>query len=114
LVYRAVDGFDECNKGQPRRIIFFHDGLLEGEYEGVGKDEIEDIKGAIDDIWHDKKLDVGKLELTFIVIERHHVRFFPRSKDEADRSGNCHAGFIANTNGVSNPALLSVSGPVAV
>ncbi|KAJ8580446.1 hypothetical protein M405DRAFT_938749, partial [Rhizopogon salebrosus TDB-379] len=95
LVYRAVDKFGNRNKGPPKRIIFFRDGLSEGEYAGVSNEEIEDIKGAIDDIWRDKRLNMGKPELTFIVVgKRHHVRFFPRNRDEADKSGNCPAGFV--------------------
>ncbi|KAJ8581687.1 stem cell self-renewal protein Piwi [Rhizopogon salebrosus TDB-379] len=105
LVYRAVDEFGNRNKGPPKRIVFFRDGLSEGEYAGVGNEEIEDIKGAIDDIWRDKRLNMGKPEITFIVVgKRHHVRFFPRNRDEADKSGNCPAGFVAD-HGVGNPAV---------
>jgi hypothetical protein len=28
-----------------QRIIFFHDGLSEDEYTGVGKEETEDVEG---------------------------------------------------------------------
>jgi hypothetical protein len=42
---RAVDEFGNHNKGPPKRIIFFRDGLPEGEYAGVSNEEIEDIKG---------------------------------------------------------------------
>jgi hypothetical protein len=42
---RAVDKFGNRNKGPPKWIVFFRDGLSEGEYAGVGKEEIEDIKG---------------------------------------------------------------------
>jgi hypothetical protein len=42
---RAVDEFGNRNKGPPKRIVFFRDGLSEGEYAGVGNEEIEDIKG---------------------------------------------------------------------
>ncbi|KAG1858414.1 Piwi domain-containing protein [Suillus subalutaceus] len=105
LVYRAIYEFGERNRQAPVRIIFFRDGLSEGEYALTGKEEIEDITGAIDDIWRDKHLKDGKPELTFIVVgKRHHVRFFPKNKNEADRSGNCPAGFVADQ-GVGNPAV---------
>ena len=33
------------NKASPRRIVFFRDDLPEGEYTGIGKEELGDIKG---------------------------------------------------------------------
>ncbi|KAG1736714.1 Piwi domain-containing protein [Suillus lakei] len=106
LVYRAIDEFGERNRIAPTRIIFFRDGLSEGEYAIVGKEEIEDITGAIDDMWRKKNLKSGKPELTFIVVgKRHHVRFFPKNRNEGDsKSGNCPAGFVADQ-GVGNPAV---------
>ncbi|KAG1738666.1 uncharacterized protein EDB91DRAFT_1082696 [Suillus paluster] len=51
--------------------------------------------------------EVGKPELTFIVIgKQHHVRFFPKNRGKADRSGNCPTGFIADK-GVGNPAVCN-------
>ncbi|KAG0691605.1 hypothetical protein DFH29DRAFT_763937, partial [Suillus ampliporus] len=57
---------------------------------------------AINDIWSKKHLKGPKPELTFIVVgKRHHVRFFLKNRNEADKSGNCPAGFVANQ-GVGN------------
>ncbi|KIK45842.1 hypothetical protein CY34DRAFT_22361 [Suillus luteus UH-Slu-Lm8-n1] len=105
MVYRAIGEFGDRNKIAPVRIVFFRDGLSEGEYEITGKEEIGDIMGAIDDIWRDRNLKSAKPELTFIVVgKRHHVRFFPKNKNDGDRSGNCPAGFVADQ-GVGNPAV---------
>lgn len=105
LVYRAIHEFGERNKIAPTRIIFFRDGLSEGEYAITGQEEIQDIMGAVDDIWRDKNVKGTKPELTFIVVgKRHHVRFFPKSRNDADKSGNCPAGFVADQ-GVGNPAV---------
>jgi hypothetical protein len=41
---RAVYEFGECNKLPLKTIVFFCDGLSEGEYAGVGNEDIEDIK----------------------------------------------------------------------
>ncbi|KAG1726419.1 uncharacterized protein EDB91DRAFT_1086776 [Suillus paluster] len=74
-----------------------------------GKEEIKDITGAIDDIWCNKS---SKSELTFIVVgKRHHVRFFLKNRNEADKSRNCSAGFITDQ-GVDNPAVGMASHPV--
>ncbi|KAG2158147.1 Piwi-domain-containing protein [Suillus bovinus] len=105
LVYRAIYEFGERNRAAPVRIIFFRDGLSEGEYALTGKEEIEDITGAIDDVWRDKGVKGPKPELTFIVVgKRHHVRFFPKNRSDGDKSGNCPAGFVADQ-GVGNPAV---------
>ncbi|KAG2061216.1 Piwi-domain-containing protein [Suillus hirtellus] len=105
LVYRAIFEFGERNRAAPIRIIFFRDGLSEGEYALTGQEEIEDITGAIDDIWRDKGIKGAKPEITFIVVgKRHHVRFFPRNTNDGDKSGNCPAGFVADQ-GVGNPAV---------
>jgi eukaryotic translation initiation factor 2C len=48
------------------------------------------------------KLNI-KPTITLIVVgKRHHVRFFPRSQNEGDRSGNCIAGTVVDTD-VINP-----------
>ena len=44
-----------------------------------------------------------KPTITLIVVnKRHHVRFFPRIEDEGDRSGNCVAGTVVDSD-VVNP-----------
>ncbi|KAG1882854.1 uncharacterized protein F5891DRAFT_1203766 [Suillus fuscotomentosus] len=79
------------------QIIFFRDGLSDGRYAIMGKEEIEDITGAIDDIWQNKNLKTG-IKTNFLIVvskwqvfnpfypcasliiyhilSRHHVRFF--------------------------------------
>ena len=37
-----------------------------------------------------------------VVGKRHHVRFFPKNQQDADRSGNCPAGTVVDTE-VVNP-----------
>jgi len=99
LVKRAIVGFGL----PPHRIVFFRDGLSEGEYAKVAEKEINDIKAAIDELWNEKSAKQPKPTLTFIVVgKRHHVRFFPQKEQDADRSGNCPAGFVADQ-GIGNP-----------
>lgn len=52
-----------------------------------------------------KKLELNPPpKITVIVVgKRHHVRFFPMSASEADRSGNCPAGTVVDRD-VTNPA----------
>ncbi|KAH9842843.1 Piwi domain-containing protein [Rhodofomes roseus] len=92
----------------PQKVVFFRDGVSEGEYEQVSQNEIQSIRNVLKDMI---KIDPSGVELksgekafgpgmplpkiTFIVVgKRHHVRFFPRNRNEADNSGNCPPGFV--------------------
>ncbi|KAF3926425.1 hypothetical protein AA313_de0205639 [Arthrobotrys entomopaga] len=74
----------------PRRIIYFRDGVSEGEYSKVLEEEVFDIKRAA------KTLDPKyEPKLTVIVCtKRHHSRFFPVDKVASDRNGNVVPGTL--------------------
>ena len=75
----------------PTRLIFFRDGVSEGEYEQVAQQEIRAITGsfpshscfrwctdafdlvAIDKLWMSNKIIVAKPKLTFIVVGKRWV-----------------------------------------
>jgi len=69
----------------PKRIIFYRDGVSEGQFQEVLNVELPMIQAACTDL----KI---KPKITLIIVgKRHHFRFFPGGQD-ADRSGNCPAG----------------------
>jgi len=74
----------------PRRIIFYRDGVSEGQFKTVLETEVPQLKSAC------QKLNINPLpKITMVVVgKRHHVRFFPMSQDKGDRSGNCPAGTV--------------------
>jgi aubergine len=43
----ALESFKKCNGAYPARIIFYRDGVGEGQVSGICVPEIEQIKGAI-------------------------------------------------------------------
>ncbi|KAK7040377.1 hypothetical protein VNI00_009853 [Paramarasmius palmivorus] len=70
---------------EPKRLIFYRDGVSEGEYRQVLEKE-----ACIDLNIHPK--------ITFIIVgKRHHARFFPNDQRDADKSGNCPAGTVVDT-----------------
>ncbi|KAJ7879560.1 argonaute-like protein [Mycena olivaceomarginata] len=76
----------------PKRIIFYRDGVSEGQFKHVLEQELPLIKKACASLKINPKI-------TFIVVgKRHHVRFFPINENdrEADRSGNCKAGTVVD------------------
>ncbi|KAF9501264.1 Piwi-domain-containing protein [Pleurotus eryngii] len=115
MVATAVSAFGVKNRAGPAAIVFFRDGVSEGEYSQVAEKEIPAIQAGIDDAWRAANVQQAKPKLTFIVVgKRHHVRFFPAFGRGADKSGNCPAGFVADT-GIQSPFcadfyLLSHSG----
>ncbi|KAF3179555.1 hypothetical protein TWF751_000385 [Orbilia oligospora] len=74
----------------PRRIIYFRDGVSEGEYSKIIEYEVADIKRAA------KSLDPNfEPRITVIICtKRHHSRFFPVDKHASDRNGNIVPGTI--------------------
>ncbi|KAI9243621.1 Piwi domain-containing protein [Phascolomyces articulosus] len=84
--------FKTCGK-KPERILFYRDGVSEGQFAAVLEEEISQIHAAC------ASLDKGyRPKLTFVVVQkRHHARFFPLKKDDADRSGNCQPGTVIDT-----------------
>ncbi|KAG9317399.1 argonaute-like protein [Chiua virens] len=74
----------------PTRLIFFRDGVSEGQFKQVLDEEVDALKAACGELKISPKI-------TFIVVaKRHHIRFFPKDPREGDRSGNCPAGTVVD------------------
>ncbi|RDX40439.1 argonaute-like protein, partial [Lentinus brumalis] len=86
--YRAIK---ENKSFDPKRIIFFRDGVSEGEFKQVLEKELPQLKAACATFGIEPKITV------LIVGKRHHVRFFPTRPNDADRSGNCRAGTVIDS-----------------
>jgi eukaryotic translation initiation factor 2C len=100
MMERALGQFIQLRKIPPKRVIFFRDGVSEGEYNTVATAELKAIHAAI------KTTVAGRdyqILVTFIVVgKRHHSVFFPRNNNEGDRKGNCHPGLVVE-NEVTGP-----------
>ncbi|KAG1872136.1 hypothetical protein C8R48DRAFT_696971, partial [Suillus tomentosus] len=64
---RMINEFGEHNRTAPMQIIFFRDRLSDGRYAIMGKEEIEDITGVIDDIWQNLNLKTG-IKTNFLIV----------------------------------------------
>lgn len=103
MMTKAIRIFYGRNKVPPYHLVLFRDGLSEGEYAKAADKEIQAIRDAIDALWAETGAKEEKPLLTYIVVgKKHHVRFFPKSEREGDKSGNCPAGFVADK-GIGNP-----------
>ncbi|KAG0548151.1 hypothetical protein BDA96_01G142000 [Sorghum bicolor] len=81
---------------KPSRIIFYRDGVSEGQFSQVLLYEVDAIRKAC------ASLEEGYLPpVTFVVVQkRHHTRLFPedhRAQGQTDRSGNILPGTVVDT-----------------
>ena len=69
----------------PRHVYYFRDGVAEGQYQDVIRDEVMALKRT----FRDRNLPEPKFTV-IIATKRHHIRFFPRPGDRAsaDRNSN--------------------------
>ncbi|KAF9009003.1 argonaute-like protein [Cyathus striatus] len=94
--YRELQEKKGAGDSAPRRIIFYRDGVSEGQFKQVLDQELPRIRKACEE------LNI-KPKITIIVVgKRHHVRFFPQNDRDADRSGNCPAGTVVDRE-ISHP-----------
>jgi hypothetical protein len=90
--------FQTCG-AKPERLVFYRDGLTEGQFSEVLTFEVDAIRRAC------ASLDPGyRPTITYIVVQkRHHARFFPIRKEDSDKSGNILPGSVIET-GVTHPS----------
>ncbi|KAJ7261353.1 Piwi domain-containing protein [Mycena haematopus] len=106
MVEMAVKMFGAKHQTAPANVVFFRDGVSEGEFAIVKQEEILQINQAFDRVWNAVGLKLPKPKLTFVVVgKRHHVSFFPSSEQDrtaGDRTGNCKAGLCVDSE-LANP-----------
>ncbi|KAJ7781167.1 argonaute-like protein [Mycena metata] len=88
--YREMAEKKAPGASAPKRIIFYRDGVSEGQFKQVLEQELPLIKKACATLKIDPKITI------LVVGKRHHVRFFPTSERDGDRSGNCKAGTVVD------------------
>ncbi|KAJ1553663.1 hypothetical protein HK405_007273, partial [Cladochytrium tenue] len=99
MVVELLKTFYQTCGAKPERIIFFRDGISEGQFSDVLRAEVEAIRNAC------TTLEIGyRPAVTFVVVQkRHHARFFPIRKEDSDRSGNVLPGTVIES-GITHPS----------
>ena len=79
----------------PQNILVYRDGVSEGQYQTVLREESPAIDNAIARVYPPKG---AKPKVSIVIVgKRHHTRFYPTKKDEADqRSGNPVCGTVVD------------------
>lgn len=71
----------------PKHLYYFRDGVSEGQYAALLKQEVADIKHLMDELG--QKDPGNRPKITVVVAEkRHHIRFFPPPGQAGDKNGN--------------------------
>ncbi|CCL99782.1 uncharacterized protein FIBRA_01804 [Fibroporia radiculosa] len=103
MLKRYMEYREKCEKkpkGAPKRIIFYRDGVSEGQFKKVLEWELPLLKNAC------ANLKINPTITIIVVGKRHHVRLFPQHLRDVDRrSGNCPAGTVVDRE-VTHPLEL--------
>ncbi|CAG8461331.1 16740_t:CDS:10, partial [Acaulospora morrowiae] len=84
--------YQTCGR-KPERILFYRDGVSEGQFTQVMNGEINAVRMACASL-----SETYKPSITFVIVQkRHHIRFFPLDKKDADRTGNCLPGTVVES-----------------
>ncbi|CAI8616294.1 unnamed protein product [Vicia faba] len=93
MIRELILAFHKSTGLKPGRIIFYRDGVSEGQFSQVLLYEMDAIRKACSSIQ-----DGYLPKVTFVVVQkRHHTRLFPVNNNETDRSGNIMPGTVVDT-----------------
>ena len=97
LIEGAVRDYMRVNNQQhPSEIFIFRDGVSQSQFLTVKSVEIQAISESL------KKMGCHAKLIVIVVQKRHHLRLFPLSSSDRDKSGNCVPGTIIDTH-VTHP-----------
>ncbi|XP_047179597.1 protein argonaute MEL1 isoform X2 [Vigna umbellata] len=96
IIRELFRAFRISTNRKPERIIFYRDGVSEGQFNQVLLYEMDAIRKACNSLEENYLPPV-----TFVVVQkRHHTRLFPANhgaRDTTDRSGNIMPGTVVDT-----------------
>ena len=93
IIYSLLTIFRNQNNGNfPRRMVFYRDGIDEGQFKAVREFEIGAIKKA-----YERLKAPGVPSITFVVVQkRNNTRLFPTGNSQ-NKKGNVVSGTVVDT-----------------
>lgn len=103
IALRQLKFYYQKTQKKPNHIIFFRDGVSEGQFEKILTTEVKALKEACRSLSNYHPL------ITFVVVmKRHHTRLFPTNeRDTYDRQHNVPAGTCVDT-GITHPTEMKL------
>ncbi len=84
--------FRERHNVFPKRVLFYRDGVSEGQFGEVVLAEVMAMKRMFRELCGEEVPAITFLSVN----KRHHVRFFAADPRDADRSGNVPSGTVVD------------------
>ena len=98
MMVDRLSTFKARNNILPQRILFFRDGVSEGQFMTVRDDELPKVHQAFRK-FQNKDGSAYNPKLTILIAgKRHHTRFFPTKNEDADK-GNPQPGTVVDRGG---------------
>ncbi|KAI0291922.1 Piwi domain-containing protein [Multifurca ochricompacta] len=95
MIVERLEAYRRHSKVLPERMIVFRDGVSEGQYDEVLKEELPQFFAAFQTV--DAKNSKYHPTLSIIICgKRHHARFFATDSKHADKNGNTLAGTVVD------------------
>ncbi|KAH9987974.1 Piwi-domain-containing protein [Russula vinacea] len=95
MIIERLQAFRRRSNVLPKRMIVFRDGVSEGQYDKVIKEELPQILEAFKRI--DAKNPQYHPTLSIVICgKRHNARFYPTESEFADRNGNTRPGTVVD------------------
>lgn len=93
MTMELLKTFYQATGSKPERIVMYRDGVSEYQLHDIGSIERKAIKAACEG------LEPGYCPtITYIAVhKRHHARFIPIRREDADKSGNVLPGTVIET-----------------
>ncbi|KAJ7119645.1 Piwi-domain-containing protein [Mycena epipterygia] len=90
--------YEKKNRVLPQRIMVFRDGVSEGQFDTVVREEKAQILEAFQKLSTKDRGPKPYRPLVAIIIcgKRHHARFYPTTSNLADRNGNTQPGTVVD------------------
>ena len=86
------------NASLPENILVYRDGVSEGQYGMVLKDELPNLRDACKKRYPPAMQARGLPRISIAIVgKRHHTRFYPTTEQGSDgRTGNCQPGTVVD------------------
>ncbi|KAG5418837.1 TFC3 [Candida metapsilosis] len=85
MVYERLENFHKKVKALPSKVLFYRDGVSEGQYYTSLKEELPKVKAAFVQYGKQHNMPTYNPKITFmIVVKRHHTRFIPLEQNATD------------------------------
>ncbi|KIY33612.1 argonaute [Cryptococcus gattii E566] len=98
MITHHIKTFEKNTGAKPQKILFYRDGVSEGQYRFCVDQELQSIKKACKALGGNYNPKV-----TFVICaKRHAMRFFAASDADRDRTGNLPPGTVVDK-GVTSP-----------